>query len=74
MICWFHSHGNSVRFNRELVFLINSYQGSGFHIQNKNMRESLSLFVSRALFQPNGTKLWLIDQNRYLAPTTLDKE
>jgi hypothetical protein len=74
MICWFHSCGNSIRFNRELVFLINHYQGSGLYIREQNMRESLSLFVSRALFQPNGTKLWLIDQNRYLAPTTLDKE
>ncbi len=68
MICWLHSCGNSVRFNRELVFLINNYYGSGLYMREENIRESISLFVSRALIQPSGNKLWMIDSDRYLAP------
>ena len=67
MICWFHSHGNSVRYNKEIVFLINNYQGAGFHIYENTYRDSISFFVSRALVQPNG-KNWALDSDRYLAP------
>ncbi len=68
MICWFHSHGNLVRYNKEIVFLINNYQGAGFHIhKGDSFRRSIALFNTRALVQPNG-KNWYQDCDVHLAP------
>ena len=70
MLFWSHSHGNSIRFNRELVFLINNYYGAGFQLHKENLKETIGLFVARALVQPSGAKLWVSAQNRYLAPSS----
>ncbi len=68
MICWFHSNGNLVRYNREIVFLINNYQGSGFYIhRGDSFRRSIALFCVRSLVQPNG-KNWYQDCDVHLAP------
>jgi hypothetical protein len=68
MICWFHSQGNIVRYNREIVFLINNYQGAGFHVrEGDSFRRSISLFNVRALVQPSGRN-WYMDCDVHLAP------
>lgn len=73
MICWFHSHGNLVRYNKEIVFLINNYQGAGFHIQEgDSFRKSIAFFNVRALVQPNGRN-WYQDCDVHLAPCKRDK-
>ncbi len=73
MICWFHSHGNLVRYNKELVFLVNNYQGAGFHIREGNsFRKSIAFFNVRALVQPNGRN-WYQDCDVHLAPCKRDK-
>jgi hypothetical protein len=74
MICWFHNHGNIIRYNKEIMFLINSYQGAGFHVREGNsFKRSIGLFVARALIQPSSS-VWIHDPNPYLVPNTISNK
>jgi hypothetical protein len=65
MICWFNNHGNAVRYSKEFVYYIYNYNGAGFHMQDKNMREGISLFMARCFTKQN----WINDADVYLPPS-----
>lgn len=68
MLCKYFLHCNSIRYNRELVFIINSYD-KGLAVYDKDSFRRLNpLFVGRALIQPNGKNIWIIDSDVYLVP------
>lgn len=68
MICWFHNHGNIIRYNKEIMFLINSYQGAVFFVRDgESFKRSMGLFVARTLIQPS-SRVWIHDPNPYLVP------
>lgn len=70
MLCIFYIPCNSIRYNRELVFIINSYdKGIGMY-NRESFRQSNPLFKGRSLIQPKGSCIWINDSDVYLAPTS----
>jgi len=70
VLCIFYLPCNSIRYNRELVFIINSYD-KGIGVYNReSFRQSNPLFISRSLIQPRGSYIWINDSDVYLAPTS----